>query len=287
MRIVHTVEAMQAEASRLRSGGRRIALVPTMGGLHEGHLSLVRLARARADEVVVSLFVNPTQFGPGEDLDRYPRDFERDRQLCQEEGADLLFCPEAGDMYAAGATVYVVEDRLSRVLCGASRPTHFRGVLTVVAKLFNIVAPHVAVFGQKDAQQLRLVRQMVRDLNFPVEIVAGPIVREADGLAMSSRNTYLDPAERKDAACLRRALLRAETLFAHGIRDVGALRAAMREVIDQTTTGTLDYAEILDLDTLEQIESVTVRPALAAVAVQFGGARLIDNAVLDPGEGLA
>lgn len=283
MRIIRSVSEMQAEALRLRREGKRPALVPTMGYLHEGHLSLVRRARTLGDVLVVSLFVNPTQFGPGEDLDRYPHDFARDRALCEEAGVDILFCPEADDVYAPDATVHVAEDKLSQVLCGASRPTHFGGVLTVVAKLFNIVLPHVAVFGQKDAQQLCLIRRMVRELNVPVEIVAGPIVREPDGLAMSSRNQYLSDEERVEATCLNRALRQVETLFLEGTREADALRHVLREVIAGAPAGRLDYAEIVDLDTLDPVEGRIHRPALAAVAVRFGQARLIDNVVLDSG----
>ena len=285
MRILRSVQEMQAEALQRRSEGRRIALVPTMGYLHEGHLSLLRAARPRADILVVSLFVNPTQFGPHEDLDRYPRDFERDRAACEAEGADILFAPEAGDVYAADATVSVSESRLSRVLCGASRPGHFEGVLTIVAKLFNLVLPHVAVFGEKDAQQFRLIRQMVRDLNFPVELVSAPIAREPDGLAMSSRNRNLSPEERAQATCLVRALRRAGALFRQGERKSDALRAALREEIGKAHLATVDYAEIVDVDSLEAVHGTVERPALAALAVRFSGARLIDNLVLDPRAG--
>lgn len=283
MRIVRSVHEMQTAAQEAGRAGRRIALVPTMGYLHEGHLSLARLGRERADVLVLSLFVNPTQFAPGEDLDQYPRDFERDRRLCEAEGVDILFCPEADDVYAPDATVHVTEDHLSRVLCGTTRPTHFGGVLTVVAKLFNMVRPDVAVFGQKDAQQLRLIRQMVRDLNFPVDLVAGPIVREPDGLAMSSRNRYLSEAERADAPCLNRAIRRAEDLFAGGTLAGATLRQAVRDTLAEAATGEVDYAEIMDLETLAPVEGRITRPTLLAVAVRFGGARLIDNCVLDPG----
>lgn len=281
MEILRTVCEMQRRARAIRAEGRRIGFVPTMGYLHEGHLSLVRLARERSDVVVVSIFVNPTQFGPGEDFERYPRDFERDERLCREAGVDLVFYPSVDEMYAPDASVYVNEDRHTRILCGASRPGHFRGVLTVVAKLFNIVLPDVAVFGQKDAQQLWLIRRMVRDLNFPVEIVAGPTVREPDGLAMSSRNTYLDPASRKDALCLRNALDIAEKMFGSGERDAGKLKRAMGGYLATVPSAQVDYVEIVDWETLEPVERI-VRPALAALAVRVAGVRLIDNTLLTP-----
>lgn len=281
MQILTTPQAMQDAALTLRAAGRRIGVVPTMGFLHEGHASLIRLARARADVVIVTLFVNPAQFGPNEDLSRYPRDFERDRAVCEAEGADILFAPEAGSVYAADASVWVDEDRLSRGLCGASRPGHFRGVCTVVAKLFNLTQPHVAVFGEKDAQQLRILRRMVRDLDIPVEIVAGPTVREPDGLAMSSRNAYLSPEERLQATCLRRALDAASSRLAAGERGAAALRAAMADVIAGAPLARADYIEIVDDETLEPVSAIG-RPALAALAVFVGRTRLIDNAVLRP-----
>ncbi|MBM4154651.1 MAG: pantoate--beta-alanine ligase [Lentisphaerae bacterium] len=281
MQILTTPRAMQDAALTLRAAGRRIGVVPTMGFLHEGHASLIRLARARADVVIVTLFVNPAQFGPNEDLSRYPRDFERDRALCEAEGADILFAPGADSVYAADASVWIDEDRLSRGLCGASRPGHFRGVCTVVAKLFNLTQPHVAVFGEKDAQQLRILRRMVRDLDIPVEVVAGPTVRETDGLAMSSRNAYLSPEERLQATCLRRALDAAASRLAAGERSAAALRAAMAEVIAGAPLARADYIEIVDDETLEPVTLIG-RPALAAMAVFVGRTRLIDNAVLRP-----
>ncbi len=281
MHTIRTPRAMQDAALTLRAAGRRIGVVPTMGYLHEGHASLIRLARARADVVIVTLFVNPTQFGPNEDLSRYPRDFERDRALCEAEGADILFAPEAGSVYAADASVWIDEVRLSHGLCGASRPGHFRGVCTVVAKLFNLTQPHVAVFGEKDAQQLRVIRRMVRDLDIPVEIVAGPTVREPDGLAMSSRNAYLSPEERAQAVCLRRALDAAAARLAAGERDAARLRAAMADVIAGAPLARADYVEIVDDETLEPVAAID-RPALAALAVFVGRTRLIDNAVLRP-----
>ncbi len=270
---------MQDAALSLRAAGRRLGVVPTMGCLHEGHASLIRLAKARADVTIVTLFVNPAQFGPNEDFARYPRPFERDAALCEAEGADILFAPEAGAVYAPDASVRIDEDRLSRGLCGASRPGHFRGVCTVVAKLFNLPQPHVAVFGEKDAQQLRIIRRMVRDLDIPVEIVAGPTVREPNGLARSSRNRYLSADERAQAPCLNRALDEAERRVLAGERDTARLRAAMAAEIGRAPLGRVDYIELVDDETLEPVATLA-RPVLAALAVFLGRTRLIDNAVL-------
>ena len=282
MTIIETACAMQQAALALRAQGKRIGFVPTMGNLHEGHLSLVRIARRHADVVVVSLFVNPAQFGPTEDFAAYPRTFAADRALCEQEGVDLLFFPPVAEMYPPGASVSLVENSLSDTLCGASRPGHFNGVCTVVATLFNLVLPHVAVFGEKDAQQLRIIRRMVRDLRFPVEIVPGPTLREPDGLARSSRNQYLTPAQRPQAACLRRALDEAERLFAAGERDPQKIAAALRSLIAQAPDARLDYAAIVDDETLQPLAGPISRPALAALAVWVGKPRLIDNAVLRP-----
>jgi pantoate--beta-alanine ligase len=278
MKIIQTPEEMQTAAQSLRREGKTVGFVPTMGFLHEGHLSLMRLARSRADVLVVSIFVNPAQFGPNEDLEIYPRDFERDEALCREEGVDFLFYPATETIYLPGHSVWVDEETLSGVLCGAVRPGHFRGVCTVVAKLLNMVLPDFMVLGEKDAQQLRVLRRMVRDLNFPVEIVPGPTVREADGLAMSSRNKNLSPAERAEAACLFQALEKAKALFAGGERDVEVLKAAIREIIGKTS-GSVDYIELVDDETLQPVQTVE-RPVLAALAARFSGVRLIDNAVL-------
>src|SRR5580704_5919128 len=219
---------MRAACQAVRREGRRLALVPTMGALHEGHLSLVRAARSSCDVVAASIFVNPTQFGPNEDLAKYPRSFERDRDLLASEGVELLFAPTVEEMYPAGAVTWITVEELSNKLDGRSRPGHFRGVTTVVAKLFHIVEPDVAFFGQKDAAQVAIIRRMVRDLDFPVEIVACPIVREADGLAMSSRNAYLDPQQRKQALALQRALMRVKRSWEAGERDAGKLLAEGR-----------------------------------------------------------
>jgi pantoate--beta-alanine ligase len=237
MQIIRQPSEMQASARAWKQAGRRIGFVPTMGYLHDGHRSLIERARARADVVVVSIFVNPIQFGPNEDLSRYPRDFARDEAVCRAAGADALFYPESTSMYAADHSVYVEETRLGSGLCGAARPGHFRGVTTVVAKLFNLVRPDCAVFGEKDAQQLRIIRRMVRDLAFPVEVVSGPTVREADGLAMSSRNALLKPEERAQAVCLRKALDEAERLYRSGERSARTVEISMRAVIARVRPG--------------------------------------------------
>ena len=282
MKIIESTSEMQQAALALRAQGRRIGFVPTMGNLHDGHLSLVRIAKQHADVVVVSIFVNPTQFGPNEDFAAYPRTFAADRALCEREGVDLVFYPSVPELYPAGASVSVAENSLSRTLCGAARPGHFDGVCTVVAKLFNVVLPHVAVFGEKDAQQLRVIRRMVRDLRFPVEIVSGPTAREPDGLARSSRNQYLTAEQRPQAVCLRRALDEAERLFAAGERDPQKLVAAMRALIAKAPAAKIDYVAIVDDETLQPLAGPIARPALAALAVWVGQPRLIDNAVLRP-----
>lgn len=276
MQVIRSIHDMQQVALRLRRDGERVGLVPTMGYLHEGHLSLVRRARAEADVVIVSLFVNPTQFGPNEDLAQYPRDQERDEAVCSDEGVDILFCPSAEEMYAPDHGLYVDEDCVTRFFEGASRPEHFRGVLTVVAKLFNIVQPEVAVFGQKDVQQLCAIKRMVRELNIPVRIVEGPTVREPDGLAMSSRNRHLSKKERQQAVCLRAALDRGRALFAEGERNAERIVKAMSEVITKAPLAELDYAAVAKADTFEPAVNAESGD-IVALAVRFGSARLIDN----------
>jgi pantoate--beta-alanine ligase len=253
--------------------------VPTMGALHEGHLSLVRAARASSDVVAASIFVNPTQFGPTEDLAKYPRSFERDRELLEREGVELLFAPSVEEMYPAGAVTWVTVEELSGKLDGRSRPGHFRGVTTVVAKLFHIVEPDVAFFGQKDAAQVAVIRRMVRDLNLPVEIVVCPIVREPDGLAMSSRNAYLDAQQRTQALVLHRALVRVQKLADSGERNAAKLAAAGREEMARESSVRQDYFEIVNPDTLDPLEDVSAG-ALVAVAAFVGQTRLIDNIAL-------
>ena len=270
---------MRAESRAIRGAGKRLGFVPTMGALHEGHLSLVRAARSSSDLVAASIFVNPTQFGANEDLAKYPRSFERDRELLQGERVELLFAPSVEEMYPAGAVTWVTVEGLSDKLDGRSRPGHFRGVTTVVAKLFHAVQPDAAFFGQKDAAQVAIIRRMVRDLNLPVEIVVCPIVRAADGLAMSSRNAYLDPDERKRALVLQRSLLRAEHLAETGERNAARLVAAGREEIDKESSVRLDYFEIVNPDTLDPLEDIS-GGGLVAVAAVVGGTRLIDNILL-------
>ncbi len=282
MRILRLAEEARAFSRSARAGGETVALVPTMGYLHEGHLSLVRLAHRRASRVLATIFVNPLQFGPEEDLSRYPRDFERDRDLLEREGVDALFAPEVAEMYPAGAcTRVVVDGPLTEGLCGTRRPGHFAGVATVVAKLFALSEPDVAVFGQKDAQQAAVIRRMTRDLNLPVEIVVAPIVREADGLAMSSRNVYLSPDERSQAVVLRRALTSAEASVGAGERRTSVLLEIVRREIASAPLARLDYAEIVDAETLVPAERVSA-PSLLALAAYFGSTRLIDNTVLQP-----
>ncbi|MGC1977540.1 MAG: pantoate--beta-alanine ligase [Candidatus Sulfotelmatobacter sp.] len=279
MKICKTIEDMRAACRAARRDGRRLGFVPTMGALHEGHLSLVRAAKAACDIVAASIFVNPTQFGPNEDLARYPRDFERDRDLLAKEGVELLFAPSVEEMYPGGAVTWVTVEELSGKLDGRSRPGHFRGVTTVVAKLFHIVEPEAAFFGQKDAAQVAIIRRMVRDLKFPVEIIAGPIVREADGLAMSSRNAYLDSAHRKQALVLHRALLRVRNLWEAGERDAAKLVAAGREEIAGEKSVRLDYFEIVDPDNLDPVKNLAAG-ALVAAAAFVGTTRLLDNILL-------
>jgi len=280
VRVIESLREMQSEAESLRLAGKRIGFVPTMGYLHEGHLSLVRIARQHADVVVVSIFVNPTQFGPNEDYARYPRDLPRDLQLLEQEGVDIVFHPRVEEMYPQPYYTYVEVQKLTEPLCGASRPGHFRGVTTVVAKLFNLVKPHLAVFGQKDAQQARVIQQMVRDLNFDVEIVVAPIIREPDGLAMSSRNTYLNPQERQDALVLYRSLCRAKQLIELGERNPQALRQEMEQILTSVPSSRIDYVAIVNPDTLEEVSRLEGK-VMIALAVWIGNARLIDNMVLD------
>jgi pantoate--beta-alanine ligase len=270
---------MRAASCAARHSEKRLGFVPTMGALHEGHLSLVRAAKAKCDVAVVSIFINPLQFGPGEDLAKYPRTFEPDRKLLEKENVDILFAPTPEEMYPAGAVTYVTVEGLGEKLCGRSRPGHFRGVTTVVAKLFHIVEPDMAFFGQKDAAQATIVRRMVRDLNLPVEIVVCPIVREPDGLAMSSRNAYLNPQERKSALALNRALSEVKSRFDQGERNAINLIAAGKQVLTQEPTVRLDYFEIVNPVTLDPVRERT-SSALVAVAAFVGNTRLIDNMLL-------
>jgi len=280
MKIYKTIAEMRAASRQVRRDEERLGFVPTMGALHEGHLSLVRAAKAKCDVVAVSIFVNPLQFGPSEDLAKYPRTFEPDRELLEKEGVDILFAPTPDEMYPAGAVTYVTVEGLSEKLCGRSRPGHFRGVTTVVAKLFHIVEPDLAFFGQKDAAQATIICRMVRDLNLPVEIVICPIMREPDGLAMSSRNAYLSPQARKSALVLQRSLTRVRNRFDQGERDTAKLIEAGKEVVAQEPAVRLDYFEIVDPATLDPVRELT-NNVLVAVAAFAGNTRLIDNILLD------
>ena len=275
MKVCHTIDEMRAA----RREGKSLGLVPTMGALHEGHLSLVRAAKAQCDLVAASIFVNPLQFGPSEDLAKYPRTFDRDRELFQQEGVDFIFAPSVEEMYPAGAVTYVTVEGLSDKLCGRTRPGHFRGVTTVVSKLFNIVEPDRAFFGQKDAAQSTIIRRMVRDLNIPVQVVVCPIIREPDGLAMSSRNAYLDPPQRESARVLCRSLMAVQERFDRRDRKVQGLIDAGKQAFAQEPSVRLDYFEIVDPDTLDPVADLS-RSALVAVAAFVGKARLIDNIVL-------
>ncbi|MEI6971555.1 MAG: pantoate--beta-alanine ligase [bacterium] len=279
MKTITSVSTVSAECISARKSGKTIGFVPTMGFLHEGHLSLIRLARQKADVVVVSIFVNPTQFGPGEDFDKYPRDMDRDAAMCSSAGVDILFCPDASDMYTQGHSVFVDEEMVSESLCGLLRPGHFKGVLTVVAKLFHLVQPDFAVFGQKDLQQCRLVQKMVRELDFQVRIEVAPIVREDDGLAMSSRNVYLSSAERCAAVCVPGSLALAGDMLESGVDDVDEIRRRMRELIGRTQVASIDYIEFLDYQTWKPVKMVRGQCAIV-MAVRIGKVRLLDNIMI-------
>lgn len=279
MQVIDRVSEMQDWSERERCQGKRIVLVPTMGFLHEGHLSLVRDGRRRGARLVVSVFVNPKQFAPHEDYTAYPRDFERDKRLLEAEGTDVLFAPSVEAMYPSGHQTHVELEKLGPLLCGAFRPGHFRGVVTVVAKLFNIVRPHVAVFGSKDYQQLQIVRRMVEDLNFGIEVVDHPIVRERDGLAMSSRNAYLDSQERKAAVVLYRSLLKAESLVREGENQAERIVAAVKAELGREPLAQVEYVHLCDPASLTELDRIHDR-ALLALAVRIGKARLIDNILL-------
>ena len=279
MKIVSTVEQVREEVKKWRQQGLTVGLVPTMGYLHEGHKSLIDKAVAQNDKVVVSVFVNPIQFGPTEDLATYPRDLERDAALCEDAGAALIFHPEKEDMYFDDFCTYIDMDGLTKGLCGKTRPIHFRGVCTVVGKLFNIVHPDRAYFGQKDAQQLAVVRRMVRDLNFDLEIVGCPIIREEDGLAKSSRNTYLSEEERKAAVILHKGLVKGEEMVSAGEKDVKKVLDAITEIIESEPLARIDYVEAVDFDNIETIDTIE-GSVLVAVAFYIGKTRLIDNFIV-------
>jgi pantoate--beta-alanine ligase len=279
MKIIKTVMEMRAALKCFRDEGNIIGFVPTMGYLHQGHLSLIRSARKSSDIVVTSIFVNPTQFGPQEDLDRYPRNLKQDAELAEQEGVDYIFNPDVSEMYPEGYKTYVFVEELSDKMCGASRLGHFRGVTTIVLKLFNIIQPQLAYFGQKDAQQAIIVRRMVEDLNLDIKIEVEPIVREADGLAMSSRNAYLNSEERKAALVLYRSLKLAEKLIKQGERDSSAIEHEMRKIINQEPLAKIDYIAIVDNRNLQELDIIK-KEVLIALAVHIGKTRLIDNIVI-------
>ncbi len=277
MKTVKTISEVRAFVDEKRRAGNRIGFVPTMGFLHEGHASLMKAAKAKCDVVIVSIFVNPTQFGPGEDLETYPRDLLRDQNTCEAVGVDLIFAPEASEMYPEGYSTYVdCEGEITKQLCGASRPTHFKGVTSVVAKLFNIVQPDFAFFGQKDAQQIAVIEKMVRDLNMTVKIVPCPIVRESDGLAMSSRNTYLSDEQRKEALVLSQSLEIAKNKIQNGERDANKIKSAIMDHIQSSPLAEIDYVSLVNVKTLLPLV-VIEDEFLIALAVKFGKTRLIDN----------
>jgi pantoate--beta-alanine ligase len=281
MQVISQIARARKAVAQAREEGRTIGLVPTMGALHRGHLSLVGLAQKEAGYVVVSIFVNPTQFGPNEDFNRYPRPIEDDNLACRRQGVDLLFNPEPAEMYPSGYCTHVEVTGLQNGLCGASRPGHFRGVATVVLKLLNIIQPDFAYFGQKDAQQVRIIQQMVADLDLATTIRVGPIVREPDGLALSSRNQYLDPTQRKNAPVLWEALKAARDRVQEGERDAEVLRRLLVQRIEATPGAVLDYAAVVDARSLGPIERLE-GPTLLALAVKFGSTRLIDNVQVNP-----
>ncbi len=278
MQVTKTVEETRKLVKEWKKQGKTIGLVPTMGFLHEGHASLIKRCREENDIVVVSDFVNPTQFGPTEDLEAYPRDFERDSRLCESLGVDLIFNPEPSDMYT-DPHAYVSIDLLSETLCGKTRPIHFKGVCTVVSKLFNIVSPDRAYFGQKDAQQLAIIRKMVQDLNFDITIVGCPIIREEDGLAKSSRNTYLNPEERKAALCLSKAVKKGQEIIKAGI-DAEEVLSAMRDIINAEPLAKIDYVSMVDALNMQPVDKAD-RNVLVAMAVYIGKTRLIDNFIYE------
>ena len=280
MRIIEHITEMRIWSDAERRAGRTMCFVPTMGFLHEGHLQLVRDGKKRADRLVVSIFVNPAQFSPHEDFSGYPRDFGRDRELLEKQSVDVLFHPSVADMFPDDSQTWVQVEKLSKPLCGAFRPGHFQGVATVVAKFFNIIQPHIAVFGCKDFQQLQVIRRMARDLRFAVEIIGHPTVREPDGLAMSSRNAYLNPAERRAALCLSRSLSEADKLVKSGERRTDVILDRVRRGIAAEPLARLEYASLCDAETLAEIAELH-RTAVVALAVWIGKARLIDNILLD------
>jgi pantoate--beta-alanine ligase len=279
MKLIETIDAMQRQCEELRSSEKTIALVPTMGFFHQGHLELMRVGRRHADILAISIFVNPTQFGPSEDFEAYPRDMEGDLAGARDVGVDLVFAPSVQEMYPDGHQTRVLVERVTKHLCGLSRPGHFDGVTTVVAKLFNIAKPHLALFGEKDYQQLTAVKQMVKDLDMDIRIIGVPTVREPDGLAMSSRNTYLNPEERKSALCLKKSLDLAIEMYGQGEKDAKRIKKAIEKLILSHPFTEIDYINVCDPMSLEDVDRIEEK-ALLALAVKVGGARLIDNCLI-------
>jgi len=280
MEVAETIESIRALVKAARADGRKIGLVPTMGALHVGHTSLIEAAVKDCDFVVVSIFVNPTQFGPGEDFEKYPRPLEADLEICEKAGVDVVFNPTPQEMYKAENLTWVNVEKLTEGLCGASRPGHFHGVATVCAKLFNIVQPDVAYFGQKDAQQAMVIKRMVADLNMPLEIVVCPTVREPDGIAVSSRNKYLSAQQRKDAAGIYKSLQKCKEIIEAGETDAKQIITQMHKILVQIPGGEIEYVEIVDAETLRKVDTINGK-VLAAVAARLGPARLIDNILVD------
>ncbi|MEK6732324.1 MAG: pantoate--beta-alanine ligase [Candidatus Omnitrophota bacterium] len=280
MKVYRSISSLTKKIQEIKKQGKAIGLVPTMGFLHEGHMSLIRRARKDTDCVIVSIFVNPAQFGPKEDFRKYPRDMKKDLELCEKEAADIIFAPEAREMYPEGFATYVKVERITDTLCGASRPGHFRGVATVVAKLFNITMPDIAYFGQKDGQQAAVIRRMAKDLDMPVKIKVEPIVREKDGLAMSSRNVYLNPEERVQALCIYKSLKLAQRLFNKGERDSKEIIKRMSQLINENRKADIDYVSIVDTEELRDMKRISGQ-AMVTVAVRIGNTRLIDNIILN------
>jgi pantoate--beta-alanine ligase len=280
MEVAETIESIRKLVKAARTKGKTIGFVPTMGALHIGHISLIEAAARQSDFVVVSIFVNPTQFGPGEDFEKYPRPLDADLEICKKHGVDAVFTPTPGEMYPGKKLTWVNVEKLTEPLCGQSRPGHFRGVTTVCAKLFNIVMPDIAFFGQKDAQQAIVIKRMVADLNMPLEIVVCPTIREPDGLAISSRNQYLTEQQKKDASLIYKSLQKCREMIESGVTDTKQIIEQMRRILNQIPSAKVEYVSIVDAETLENINKVAGK-VLAAVAVRIGDTRLIDNILLD------
>ncbi len=280
MQVITSISEMQQYSEKMRSSGCRIGVIPTMGYLHKGHLTLIRLAKEHADFIITTVFVNPTQFSPEEDFETYPRDLDRDIAMSKSAGSDVVFTPTVNDMYSADHLTYVNVEKITSLLEGKFRPAHFRGVTTVVAKFFNITKPHVAVFGQKDAQQVAVIKKMVKDLNYDVEIIVAPTVRESNGLAMSSRNVYIANGEKDEAAVLYKSLRLAESLVREGEYSTKIIKSKMTDLILTIPKITIEYISFTDESTLEDVESVSSAPVLVSLAARFGKVRLIDNIIV-------